>query len=363
MHWGLSGGARAHVFAKALSFFDKLSPAALIPVLLAFTSLVGVVDYFAGVDTTFSAIYLFPIGIAAWYLGRPIAIGFCILSTFYWMGGDLLAGARYATVWIPIWNTCVRFAVFLFAAYLVAEFKDLHDELESRARERAAKLTAEIAAKEQLERELLSISEREQRRLGQDIHDSLCQHLTGTAFAGQVLAQNLKSQGSAHAQNAARVVRLIEDGITLSRNLAKGLSSVRLSTDGLMEALEDFAASTSDLFKISCRFECPLPVLIDDAEAAEHLYRIAQEAVGNAIKHGRANNIVIQLEVSDSGVLLRVLDDGTGLQPGKTNGEGMGLRIMSYRAQVIGAKFRIGRRDTAGTMVTCLLPPEEEAVS
>src|SRR5262249_32318869 len=144
MHWGLSGGARANVFAKALGFFDKLSPAALLSILLGFTSLVGVVDYFAGVDTTFSAIYLFPIGVAAWYLGRPIALGFCILSTFYWVGGDLLFGASYATVWIPIWNTTVRFAVFVFAAYLIAEFKDLHDELENRARERAAKLMAEI---------------------------------------------------------------------------------------------------------------------------------------------------------------------------------------------------------------------------
>ena len=330
-------------------------------ILLAFTTVTGFVDYLAGVDTTFSAVYLFPITLAAWYLGRPVAFGFCVLSTFYWVGGDLLAGAHYATIWIPIWNTAVRFAVFVFAAYLIGEFKNLHLDLENRAQERAAKLTIEIASREQLERELLNISEREQRRLGQDIHDSLCQHLTGTAFASQVLAQSLRSQGSSQAQNAARVVELIEAGITLSRNLAKSLNSVRLSSDGLMEVLEDFASTTSDLFKISCRFECPLPVIVDDPETAEHLYRIAQEAVGNAIKHGHAQNIVIQLEVSESGNLLRVLDDGTGLQPGRTNGEGMGLRIMSYRAEVIGAKFNIGRRESAGTVVTCLLPQEQEA--
>jgi signal transduction histidine kinase len=347
------------VFARALAFLDKLSPAALITALFALISIVGFVNYLSGVDTTFSAIYLFPISIAAWYLGRQVALGFCFLSSFYWVGGDILAGAHYATVWIPIWNTGVRFAVFVCAVYLIVEFRELHKGLENRARERAAKLTAEIAAREQLERELLSISEHEQRRLGQDIHDSLCQHLTGTAFASQVLAQKLKSQGSAQAPNAVRVVELIEDGITLSRNLARGLTSVRLSTDGLMEALEDFAASTSDLFKISCRFECPLPVLVEDPETAEHLYRIAQEAVGNAIKHGHAKNIVIQLEVSESGILLSVLDDGTGLQPDPTNGEGMGLRIMSYRAQVIGAKFNIGRRESMGTAVTCLLPQQE----
>jgi signal transduction histidine kinase len=344
-----------------LSFLEKLSPAALFALLFAFTTVTGFVDYLAGVDTTFSGIYLFPISVAAWYQGRAVAVGFCFLSSFYWVGGDMLAGAHYSTIWIPIWNTTVRFAVFFFAAHLVAEFRQLHRDVEERAKERAAKLTAEIGAREQLEHELLNISEREQRRLGQDIHDGLCQHLTGTAFAGQVLAQNLRAQGSTQAQSAARVVQLIEDGITLSRNLAKGLNTVQLTSDGLMEALEDFASNTSDLFKISCRFECPLPVLVDDPQTAEHLFRIAQEAVGNAIKHGHAKNVVIQLEVSETGILLRVLDDGTGLMPGKTNGEGMGLRIMSYRAEVIGAKFNISRRDTMGTVVTCLLPQEQEA--
>jgi len=211
-----------------------------------------------------------------------------------------------------------------------------------------------------LEHELLHISEREQRRVGHDIRDSLCQHLTGTALAGQVLAENLKARGSPQARDANRVVELIEEGITLSRNLAKGLNTVRSSPDGLMEALEDFAASTSDLFKISCQFECPLPVLIGEAETSEHLYRIAQEAVGNAIKHGHAKNILIRLETSGSGKVLKVIDDGSGLPSAPLNGKGMGLRIMSYRAELIGARFNIRRRETSGTVVTCLLPMEEE---
>jgi signal transduction histidine kinase len=351
------------MLAEALTSLDKAPKLTLTILLLAFTTIVGFFNYISGIDTTFSAVYLLPIAIAAWHLSRTVALGFCILSTFYWVAGDTLAGAHYATLWIPVWNTGVRFAVFVVGAYVVAEFKELHQDLENRASERAAKLTEEIATREKLERELLDIIEREHRRLGQDIHDSLCQHLTGTAFAAQVLVQNLKSQGSPQAHNAVRVVGLIEDGIMLSRSLAKGLSSVRLSTDGLMDALEDFASTTSDLFKVSCRFECPLPVLIDDPETAEHLYRIAQEAVGNAIKHGRAKIIRIQLEVSEAGTLLRVVDDGTGLQPGRPNGQGMGLRIMSSRAHVIGARFDISRHERAGTIVSCLLLPREPAAS
>src|SRR4030095_600948 len=105
------------------------------------------------------------------------------------------------------------------------------------------------------------------------------------------------------------------EGITLSRRLARGLNSVERPGDGLMEALEDFAASTSELFKISCHFECPLPVLINDLDAAEHLYRISQEAVGNAVKHGHAKNIWICLEARDEGKYLQIIDDGIGRPP------------------------------------------------
>jgi signal transduction histidine kinase len=346
------------MFARGLKLLDALSRATLLALLTGLCLLTGLVDYFAGTDASFSGIYLIPISIAAWFAGRPVAYGLAVLSSFLWVGGDIAAGAHYTNTVIPFWNLAIRFGVFVIAVELIVALRVLHEELEDRAKERAAKLTAEIAAREGLERELLHISEREQRRVGHDIHDSLCQHLTGTALAGQVLAENLKAQGSPQTNSALRVVELIEEGITLSRNLAKGLNSVRLSTDGLMEALEDFASSTSDLFKISCRFECPLPVLINNNDAAEHLFRIAQEAVGNAVKHGQARNIVIRLDVSRDGKLLRVIDDGRGLPPAHMNGKGMGLRIMSYRAQLMGAKFNIRRRDTAGTVVTCFLPLE-----
>ena len=350
------------MFAHALKYLETLPPKVLLVPLGALTLVVGTIDYFAGTDATFSAAYLIPIGMAAWLLGPPSAYVFAIISSLLWVGGDFAAGAHYTNALLPIWNVASRFAVFILAVQLIVELRRLHLGLEARVEERAAQVTAEIAARERLERELLHISDREQRRVGHDIHDSLCQHLTGTALAGQVLAENLKARGLPQARDADRVVALIEEGITLSRNLAKGLNSVRLSTDGLMEALEDFASSTSDLFKISCRFECPLPVLINDTVTAEHLYRIAQEAVGNAIKHGHAKNIVIHLEASNAGKLLRVVDDGRGLPQSPMSGKGMGLRIMSYRAQFIGAKFSIRRGDKGGTVVSCLLPTKKEPI-
>jgi signal transduction histidine kinase len=316
-------------------------------------------DYLVSPDATFVSLYLIPMSLAAWFLGLPFSYVIAGMSTAFWVisDADIVARLDASTV---IWNLVSRFAVFIAVSHLVGALRHIHDDVEALAKERSAQLVAEIEARERLEQELVHISEREQRRVGHDIHDSLCQHLTGTALAGQVLVQNLKAQDSSSADSAARVVELIEDGIMLSRNLARGLSSVDRSGDGLMEALEDFASSTSELFKISCRFECPLPVLVSDIHAAEHLYRIAQEAVGNAIKHGGARHIQIRLEDSRGGKRLRIIDDGLGRPPFHVNGKGMGLRIMSYRADRIGATFSIRRRDPRGTIVNCFLPAVRE---
>jgi len=343
------------VVVTGLRFLGSLPQVMLTVLLLALTCLVGLLDYLVGSNATFVSLYLIPMAIAAWYLGLPFSYVIASLSTVFWVAGDVGAGVEVGNSTLT-WNLLSRFAVFIAVSHLVRALRSLHDDVEALAEKRSAQLVSEIKARERLEQELVHISEREQRSVGHDIHDSLCQHLTGTALAGQVLVQNLKAQKSAAADSAARVVELIEDGITLSRNLARGLHSVGRSGDGLMEALEDFAASTNELFKISCRFECPLPVLINDIHAAQHLYRIAQEAVGNAIKHGRARNIQIRLEAHKGGKRLSIIDDGTGRPPFSANGKGMGLRIMSYRADRIGASFSIRRRDPTGTVVNCFLP-------
>jgi signal transduction histidine kinase len=323
--------------------------------------LTGYLDFLTGTDTTFSGIYLFPIGAAAWLLNPTAAYGLAILSSILWVSGDLVAGAHYGSLWVPAWNLAARFAIFSFATQLIAEFRILHNDLETRAAERAAKLTKEIALRERLQQELLHISEREQERVGHDIHDSLCQHLTGTALAAEVVAESLETQNSPDRGDAARVVELIEEGIGLARNLARGLSAVEISHNGLTGALTELASSTSELFNVSCRFECREAIRMNDPSTAAHLYRIAQEAVGNAIKHGEAKHIIIRLEHERSGCALRVMDDGKGLSPTYRNGRGMGLRIMNYRSDLIGARLDIHRRSPKGTELICSLPVDEAA--
>jgi signal transduction histidine kinase len=239
---------------------------------------------------------------------------------------------------------------------VLAKLRSLNRDLETRVEQRAAALTREITERERLQQELLRVSEEEQRRIGQDLHDGLCQHLAGTAFTAQVLRQDLEQKNLLEAETAGKIVALVEEGISLSRRLAQGLDPVEMDSTGLMLALEELALTTRKLFNVVCSFVCPSPVLVHDAVAANHLFRIAQEAVRNAVSHGKPTKIIIQLHTLDDGTELRIEDDGVGVQDKISDREGMGLRLMAHRARAIGAIFSVMPRDNGGTIVTCLLP-------
>jgi PAS domain S-box-containing protein len=207
-----------------------------------------------------------------------------------------------------------------------------------------------------LEEELLSASSREQQRIGQDLHDSLCQQLAGIEFQNSVLVQQLGKVPEMQAE-AARIGELIRNATKQARSLARGLSPVEIEPNGLMAALNSLAANAASLFRVNCSFECPQPVLLENRTSATHLYRIAQEAIGNAVKHGHAKTIVISLKGLDGEVTLTVKDDGVGFRQEGRAIEGMGLRIMEYRADMIGAMLRIDSVEGKGTTVACRLGP------
>lgn len=219
-----------------------------------------------------------------------------------------------------------------------------------------AALHEERNERKRLEHALLEISGREQRRIGQDLHDGLGQHLTGTAFMSKALQQRLAAQALPEAEDAAKIVRLVNHAIEKTRELSRGLLPVVSEDDGLMTALQRWAGEVEDLFGISCRFVCESPVLIKDVAVATHLFHIAQEAVNNAIKHGRARRILIGLGMRAGIGHLTVEDDGTGIPATLAHHQGMGLLIMSYRANMIGGALDVRRGVHCGTIVECTVP-------
>ncbi len=216
----------------------------------------------------------------------------------------------------------------------------------------------DITERKRLEGAILEISNREQRRIAQDLHDGLGQLLTGIAFMSKVLEQKLAEAAMAEAGDAAKIVNLVNEAVHKTRELARGLLPVLSEPEGLMSALEQWASEVEDLFHISCRFQCDDAVLVHDEDVANHLYRITQEAVHNAIKHGKATHVLIGLDTEDRRGVLTIKDNGSGVTEKDSQKMGMGLHIMRYRAGMIGGSFELVRNGGDGTLVTCVFPLE-----
>ena len=214
----------------------------------------------------------------------------------------------------------------------------------------------DVTERKRLEKTILEISAREQRRIGQDLHDGLGQHLTGIAFMSKVQEQKLMEKNPAEAADATKIVNLVNEAIHKTRELARGLAPVMSDAQGLMTALQQWAGEIEDLFSISCRFECFTPVLIHDDTMATHLYYIAREAVNNGIKHGHAGQILIRLAADDDQGVLSILDNGCGIGKIAAGNKGMGMHLMNYRARIVGGSLEVQPGETGGTMVTCLFP-------
>ena len=360
--WCLSIAKNAGSFM--INFVKQLenrSRFTLLAVPVAIIVAIGWVDSITDPEITFSVFYLAAVVFAGWFVGKRFGFLVSVACVVVACIGDFAGGEEYSNWKIPIWNALVVLTFDFLVVWLLANLRSVYGDLENQVRQRTFALTEEIAERERLERELLEISEREQRRIGHDLHDSLCQHLTGVALAGQVLEDKLAALQLPQAADAGKMVELMAEGIDLSRKLAKGLCPVEMAADGLMLALEEYAETTSELFKVACRFECDSPVLFHATATAVHLYRIAQEAVGNAIKHGKAKNILIRLNAGEEVTVLTIKDDGVGLPATLPKDHGMGLRIMAHRANMISGGFNVQRAEAGGTLVTCELRAEPKA--
>lgn len=205
-----------------------------------------------------------------------------------------------------------------------------------------------------LEREIIEVSDREHARIGQDLHDSLCQKLVALAFDMGSLERRLAERAVPEAMSVCQMSGLLDDLITEARATARGLFPVQLETDGLGAALQQLAANVHARGSVECHAQCDESVFVRENAMAIHLYRIAQEAVNNAVKHGKARSIQIQLRTSPDRVELRVMDDGAGIVLPRPRKGGMGLHIMEYRARMIGGTLSIERGNTGGTVVSCV---------
>lgn len=225
---------------------------------------------------------------------------------------------------------------------------------------KAATRRAELSAREtrKLQRELLEITDSEQRRIGHDLHDGLGQHLTGIAFMSKLVEQRLAARDIPEATEAGKIASLVNKAIGWTRDLARGLAPVELErAEGLSSALEKLTQSTAEMFGANCRFESSgANGRVRDPVFAGHLYRIAQEGMNNAIKHAHAKSIIVRLTLTPREATISIEDDGIGFDPENLRTVGMGLRIMRYRAKMMNGSLEIRNASTGGTIITCSCP-------
>jgi len=218
---------------------------------------------------------------------------------------------------------------------------------------RIAGIADDITERKLIEKELIEISDREQCRFGQDLHDGLCQHLAGIEYLTQSLKASLADKGHAEADQAAQIAMLIGQASAHAHDLARGLSPVPLEAGGLMSALQELAATTERLFQVRCELRSDGAVLIHENVVATHLYRIAQEAVSNAIKHGKARRIVINLARDRHWTVLSIKNDGAELPEHQPGRGGLGGRIMNFRAGMIGGVIDLQHAPDRQPVVVC----------
>lgn len=218
-------------------------------------------------------------------------------------------------------------------------------------------ISTDITERRELEQEVLEIAAREQRRIGQNLHDVTGQLLTGLRYLAKSLVAELQEVDSPHCKIAERINDGLRRAVKQVRRVAKGSIPLQVDRDALMLALANLANNTCELYGVRCTFDCDDQVIIEDSDTATHLYHIAQEAVTNAIKHGDSKDISISLTDDHAVTTLMILDNGSGIT--EQTGSGMGLKIMRYRAGLINWTLGICQGSSGGTEVACTLSKAE----
>ncbi len=316
-----------------------------IAVMMILTLGIGWLDYITGFELTLFVFYGIPIFLTVWWAGTRSGLFIAVLSGVVWWLANMNTNP-YETQLGYAWALVNRLVYLCVVVFAVTALRNKQEADEARIQM--------LEERRQLEKDIVSVSEYEQQRIGQDLHDGICQQLAAIGCAARVLAEDLQAQGVQAAHDASLIEGSLQQVVMEARNLARGIFPVHVDRSGLAAALADLGKMMSRLTGIPIVVNDCVDVPLDAPEVSMHLYRIAQEAVANAVKHSGATEIQVAMKLEDEMLELRVEDNGKGMpQSSRTRSEGMGLRTMHYRAQALRAVLAIEPRIQSGTLVSC----------
>ena len=314
---------------------------------LAISAAIGYLDFITSWEVSLFVFYAIPILLTAWFAGLGAGLVLALICGAIWWAANLPSNP-YATSWGYPFAMLNRLGYFVFVAVGARAIR--------RKQEVDARQITMLQEMRQMEQEIIKAGEAEQQRIGQDLHDGLCQQLAAIGCAARALADDLSERAVPESADAEKIEEAIQRTVLEARCLARGIFPVHVDQSGLSAALSELAQVTSRLTGIAVEFSESPEVQVGDPEVAMHFYRIAQEALANAVRHGMAQKVEVSLRSTGDQLELRVDDDGKGILD--ANGDragGMGLRTMTYRAHAIGADLAIHPRAGGGTSVCCTL--------
>ena len=321
------------------------------------TFLIGDVDYLTGYQISLLVFYILPVGFATIYVGPLFAIALAVLSVLVSICTDYWAGMPYADTPILIWNTSLVLSVFFIVIGLLHGLYRIMVRLESSVQQKNRALLNEMSERGRLEREIIDLSEHEQRRFGQELHDVVCQELASVGIAAHMLERKLALIKHEETAHAGEIARMADHALETTRTVARGFFTAGFDGAGLEEALREGARQTEKRSGISCVVRWQENLAITDEATVIHSFRVAQEAIQNAVKHANATQIKVSMERTGEKLRLMVEDNGKGLDMAKGE-KGLGLRIMAYRAGLIGGEFTMEHTAAGGIRIVCLIPAE-----
>jgi signal transduction histidine kinase len=306
---------------------------------------IWLIDYHADAQWSLFIFYAFPIALLVWRGDSRAAIGLAVLCAFAWWLANLESHRSILSEHAYLWAAFTRLLFYLFVAIGGMAMRNQRDEARAR-------MEAMMRARE-LEQEIVRVSEREQMRIGQDLHDGLCQNLAAIDCAAACLKSDLEGRALPEAVAAGDIQKMLQDALLEARNLARGIFPVQMDAEGLPTALEELVATTNRLRQTPASIDVQGEVKIADPQVAMHLYRIAQQALNNAVQHAQAGRVAIRLRQDGGRGTMSIADDGCGFSHAEVPSRGMGLRTMHYRARLIGADLTVTTPPGGGTEVRC----------
>ncbi len=337
-HKALSGA-----WTLRAAFFAQPSPLIHFEALLL-AAFIGWLDYITDWEMSLFVFYAFPIFLVAWVGSRNVGILFAIVCALIW---------HFANASTQPYRTTEGYVLAIFNRLGFFVFVALGGEAMRKHREESQAHIEALTRARQLEQEIVRVSEREQIRIGQDLHDGLCQDLAAIDCAAACLKADLDAQSNPTASMAFTIQEMVRSAVSEARDIARGIFPVQMDAGGLAAALSEMVARTNQLRQTAANFAVNGEIRIDDPEVAMHLYRIGQEALSNAVRHAQAEHVSIVLSQEGPRLSMTIADDGCGFTAESRSGEGMGLRTMRYRAQLIGADFDVASESSGGTIVRC----------